>query len=60
MSISPNLANPQAPDIALPVLIAEAGNRAAWRFLEFFTVNIRKCQHAGGIRPRGRVVSALV
>src|ERR1022692_1629370 len=25
----------------LPALIAEAGKRAAWRFLEFFTVNIR-------------------
>jgi len=26
---------------ALPALIAGAGERAAWRFLEFFTVNIR-------------------
>jgi hypothetical protein len=26
---------------ALPALIANAGERAAWRFLEFFTVNIR-------------------
>ncbi len=25
----------------LPALIAGAGERAAWRFLEFFTVNIR-------------------
>lgn len=25
----------------LPALIAEAGERAAWRFVEFFTVNIR-------------------
>jgi hypothetical protein len=25
----------------LPALIAHAGERAAWRFLEFFTVNIR-------------------
>jgi hypothetical protein len=26
---------------AVPALIAGAGDRAAWRFLEFFTVNIR-------------------
>ena len=26
---------------AIPLLIATAGKRAAWRFLEFFTVNIR-------------------
>jgi hypothetical protein len=26
---------------ALPLLIAGTGERAAWRFLEFFTVNIR-------------------
>lgn len=26
---------------AVPALIAEAGDRAAWRFVEFFTVNIR-------------------
>lgn len=31
--------SPSAP--ALPVLIASAGERANWRFLEFFTVNIR-------------------
>ena len=26
--------------VILPALIAGAGERAAWRFLEFFTVNI--------------------
>jgi integrase/recombinase XerD len=31
--------HPSGPE--LPVLIAGAGARAAWRFLEFFTVNIR-------------------
>ena len=31
--------NPQGP--TLPALIAVAGERATWRFLEFFTVNIR-------------------
>src|ERR1700692_2033924 len=30
-----------SPEPALPPLIAGAGERAAWRFLEFFTVNIR-------------------
>ena len=33
------IARPSGP--ALPALIAAAGERAAWRFLEFFTVNIR-------------------
>jgi hypothetical protein len=32
-------------------LIAAAGDRAALRFLEFFTVNIRN-PHAGGFWPR--------
>lgn len=27
--------------LELPTLIADAGDRAAWRFVEFFTVNIR-------------------
>jgi hypothetical protein len=27
--------------VALPALITHAGEKAAWRFLEFFTVNIR-------------------
>ena len=31
----------QVPTTALPALIAGAGKLAAWRFLEFFTVNIR-------------------
>jgi integrase/recombinase XerD len=30
-----------APFPSLPSLIAEAGDRASWRFLEFFTVNVR-------------------
>jgi integrase/recombinase XerD len=30
-----------SPDVLLPSLIADAGERASWRFLEFFTVNIR-------------------
>jgi integrase/recombinase XerD len=28
-------------NISVPALVAEAGERASWRFLEFFTVNIR-------------------
>ena len=32
---------PYLSDSRLPALIAGAGERAAWRFLEFFTVNIR-------------------
>ena len=34
------LATPST-ELHLPALIAAAGNRAAWRFLESFTVNIR-------------------
>jgi len=30
---------PSSPE--LPTLITQAGQKAAWRFLEFFTVNIR-------------------
>ena len=33
------IAHPAGPE--LPALIAGAGKKAAWRFLEFFTVNIR-------------------
>ena len=32
---------PARSGTALPALIVDAGERAAWRFLEFFTVNIR-------------------
>jgi hypothetical protein len=32
---------PCSSDTTLPALIAGAGEKAAWRFLEFFTVNIR-------------------
>jgi hypothetical protein len=31
----------KAPRASLPALISGAGKRAAWRFVEFFTVNIR-------------------
>ncbi len=34
----------------LPALIAAAGDRAAWRFLEFFTVNIRNKNTRAAIR----------
>jgi integrase/recombinase XerD len=39
MSTETIILHPSAP--VLPGLIAGAGERAAWRFLEFFTVNIR-------------------
>ena len=54
----------------LPALINKAGERAAWRFVEFFTVNIRNMntraaygQAAGAfneVRPAGnsRVISS--
>jgi len=39
MTELPALASVSGP--SLPALIAAAGERASWRFLEFFTVNIR-------------------
>jgi hypothetical protein len=39
--IMSDLAHLRNPALELPALIADAGERAAWRFLEFFTVNIR-------------------
>jgi hypothetical protein len=30
----------------LPAVVARAGERAAWRFLEFFTANIRTSRSA--------------
>src|SRR5260370_25897673 len=36
-----NTALQQSTNAVMPALIARAGKRAAWRFLEFFTVNIR-------------------
>lgn len=35
------IARYQHPDTSLPALITGAGDRAALRFLEYFTVNIR-------------------
>ena len=35
------LARKEPAGVTLPTLIAGAGERACWRFLEFFTVNIR-------------------
>ena len=46
--------------VELPVLIGRAGDRAARRFLEFFTVNIRNRNTRAAIRARRRRVSALV
>jgi hypothetical protein len=39
MNSLPSIAHSPGP--ILPALIAGAGERAAWRFLEFFTVTIR-------------------
>src|SRR5450755_704949 len=42
---------------AVPTLIAGAGDRAAWRFLEFFTVNIR---NANTRAAYGRAAAAFL
>lgn len=40
----------------IPALIAGAGDRAAWRFVEFFTVNIRN--HTVGARSTNCVLDS--
>jgi hypothetical protein len=39
----------------VPALIADAGDAAGWRYVEFFTANIRKPEHAprlcAGVQP---------
>jgi hypothetical protein len=39
MSAAEIIPSPARPE--LPALVAPAGDKASWRFLEFFTVNIR-------------------
>jgi integrase/recombinase XerD len=39
--MTPLLVHPDPSSLSVPASIACAGERAAWRFLEFFTVNIR-------------------
>jgi hypothetical protein len=51
----PKLAVSTSP--AVPALIASAGDRAAWRFLEFFTVNIR---NANTRAAYGRAAAAFL
>ena len=41
MSTALQVSTKETAGVTLPALIAGAGERAAWRFLEFFTVNIR-------------------
>ena len=35
------LASPAPPGLAVPALVADLGEAAAWRYVEFFTANIR-------------------
>ena len=44
----------------LPALIADAGDEAGRRFVEFFTANIRERQHASRLRPGRGSVPPLV
>ena len=43
-----------------PALIDRAGERAAWRFVEFFTVNIRNKNTRAAYGPRAPCFLALV
>jgi site-specific recombinase XerD len=69
MSALPQLIPPSPWGLAVPVLVGRAGERASWRFLEFFTVHIRNANtrtayaHAAGLFLRWceeRGISALV
>ncbi len=42
----------------MPPLIADLGEQAAWRYVEFFTANIRN-PNTAGLRPRMRPVLRL-
>ena len=49
-----------ANGFVLPGVIADAGDHAAKRFIEFFTATIRNAQHAAGLRPGRRRFLGLV
>ena len=43
------------PDATLiPSLIADAGDAASWRYIDFFTSNIRNANPAGPMRERAK------
>jgi hypothetical protein len=44
MSLGQKLTIRETIGVTIPTLIAGAGERAAWRFLEFFTVNTHASQ----------------
>ena len=58
--MSSDLVTQTSVGLAVPEIIGKAGKRAAWRFLEFFTVNIRKQEHTGSLCAIGRRFPALV
>jgi site-specific recombinase XerD len=69
MSALPQLIRPSSTGLAIPILVGRAGERASWRFLEFFTVHIRNANtrtaygHAAGLFLRWceeRGISELV
>ena len=49
----------QTGGVVLPALITHAGEKAAWRFLEFFTVNIRNKNTRAAYRQAAGVVRTL-
>src|SRR5947208_6564492 len=44
----------------VPALIADLGDQAGWRYVEFFTANINKRSHAPGLCARLQPVFRLV
>jgi hypothetical protein len=48
----------RAGALGLPAAIGRASEKAAWRFVEFFTANIRNCNtRAGGPLARSKVTA---
>ena len=58
--IPPGALTTPADTYIVPALIADAGDAAGWRYVEFFTANIRQPAHAPGLCPRVRPVLRLV
>ena len=52
-------ADQRAPNV-VPALIADLGDEAGWRYVEFFAANIRNPQHAPRLCPGVRPVLRLV
>jgi hypothetical protein len=58
--ISPGALTTPADTYIVPALIADVGDQASWRYVEFFTANIKQRTHAPGLCACLRPVLRLV